>query len=63
MVLPNSRAASKELTKIGIKAERMSIVGKGFDEPIIPLKPNMSKEEKDEMERNRRVEFYLIKAQ
>ncbi len=52
---------SEELNNRGINKERMTIVGRGFEDPIIPLKKNMTKEEKAEMERNRRVEFYLQK--
>ena len=39
----------------------MTIVGRGFDDPIIPLRKDMTKEEREEMARNRRVEFYLEK--
>ncbi len=56
-----AKTVSKELNKRGIKKERMTIVGRGFDDPIIPLKKNMTIEEKAEMARNRRVEFYLEK--
>jgi len=54
-----SEFVAKELTKKGIKKERMTIVGKGFDDPIIPLRDDMTEEERKEMRRNRRVEFYL----
>lgn len=50
---------SEELNIRGINRERMTIIGRGFEDPIIPLRKNMTKEEKAEMERNRRVEFYL----
>ena len=53
------RTVAKELNKRGIEKERMTIVGRGFEDPIIPLTKDMTKEEKEEMARNRRVEFYL----
>jgi outer membrane protein OmpA-like peptidoglycan-associated protein len=61
--LSKNRAVTvaNELQKLGIKKERLVTVGKGFDNPIIALKPNMTKEESDEMAVNRRVEFYLSK--
>jgi outer membrane protein OmpA-like peptidoglycan-associated protein len=56
-----AKTVSRELSKRGINKQRMTIVGRGFDDPIIPLKKNMTKEETAEMARNRRVEFYLEK--
>ena len=50
-----------KLNKRGIEKARMTTKGKGFEDPIIPLKANMTKEEKQEMAVNRRVEFYLEK--
>jgi outer membrane protein OmpA-like peptidoglycan-associated protein len=52
---------SKELQKRGIAKERMTTIGKGFENPIIQLRDNMSDEERKEMNVNRRVEFYLTK--
>ncbi len=59
--LKRAQTVVRELSKRGVKTNRMKIVGRGFDNPIIPLKPHMSKEEQQEMEKNRRVEFYLEK--
>jgi hypothetical protein len=36
----------------------MIIKGKGFEDPIVPLKIEMTFEKKDKMKINRRVEFY-----
>ncbi len=59
LALKRAQTVAKELSKRGIKTDRMKIVGLGFDNPIVPLKPNMTKEEIQSMEKNRRVEFYL----
>ena len=56
-----AKLVSNELNKRGIKKERMTIEGKGFKNPIIPLKGGMTKEQRKEMAVNRRVEFYLEK--
>jgi outer membrane protein OmpA-like peptidoglycan-associated protein len=50
-----------KLNKRGIEKVRMTTKGKGFEDPIIPLKAGMTKEQKQEMAVNRRVEFYLEK--
>jgi outer membrane protein OmpA-like peptidoglycan-associated protein len=52
---------SSKLVALGIAKDRISVIGKGFENPIIPLRPKMTKEEIEEMEINRRVEFYLSK--
>ena len=52
---------SDELNKRGIEKDRMTVKGRGYENPIIPLRPNMTYEEKLEMGVNRRVEFYLEK--
>jgi outer membrane protein OmpA-like peptidoglycan-associated protein len=54
-----ARAIVDKLVEEGIDSGRMTIKGRGFDNPIIPLKKKMTKEESLEMEINRRVEFYL----
>lgn len=48
-----------KLEEEGISSDRMTIKGRGFDNPIIPLRKKMTKAEIMEMEINRRVEFYL----
>jgi len=47
-----------ELIKRGVKKENMIVKGKGFEDPIVPLKIIMTLEEKEKMKINRRVEFY-----
>lgn len=54
-----AKTVARELNKRGIDKGRMTIVGRGFEDPIIPLTKDMTKEEREEMARNRRVEFYL----
>ncbi len=54
-----ARTIVDKLVEEGISSERMTIKGRGFDNPIIPLRKKMTKEEIMEMEINRRVEFYL----
>jgi len=39
----------------------METIGKGFENPIIPLRDKITDEERKEMSINRRVEFYLSK--
>lgn len=56
-----AEVVADKLNVRGIKKERMTTEGKGFENPIIPLKAGMTKEEKQEMAVNRRVEFYLEK--
>ena len=56
-----AEVVAEKLFARGIKKERMTTKGKGFDNPIIPLKAGMTKEQKQEMAVNRRVEFYLEK--
>ncbi len=56
-----ARLVTNELVERGIEKGRMTIEGKGFENPIIPLKGNMTKEQRQEMAVNRRVEFYLEK--
>ena len=48
----------EQLSKRGISIKRMTIYGKGFDNPLVPLTKDAKK---DELARNRRVEFYLDK--
>lgn len=50
----------KLITK-GIDKNRMETIGKGFENPIISLRDNITDEERKEMAINRRVEFYLSK--
>ncbi len=52
---------SNELHKRGIDKSRITLLGRGFENPIIPLRDNMTEDEKKEMAINRRVEFYLSK--
>ena len=47
-----------QLSKRGISSKRITIIGKGFDLPLVPLTKNAAKEE---LAKNRRVEFYLDK--
>jgi len=54
-----SHTIANELTKRGIALTRMTAIGKGFDEPIIPFRDGMTAEELEELAVNRRVEFYL----
>lgn len=54
-----ARTIVDKLVEEGISSERMTIKGRGFDNPIIPLRKKMTKDELLEMEINRRVEFYL----
>lgn len=54
-----SQTIANELTKRGISGKRLTSIGKGFDEPIIPFREGMTLEELEELAVNRRVEFYL----
>lgn len=56
-----AQTIAMELVKRRIPMSRMVIIGKGFDDPIIPLRKGMSKEELEARKVNRRVEFYLQK--
>ena len=56
-----SITVSNELQKRGIDKSRISTIGRGFENPIVPLKDNMTEDERKEMAINRRVEFYLSK--
>lgn len=56
-----AQTIAMELVKRRIPMNRMTIVGKGFDDPIIPLRKGMTKEELEARKVNRRVEFYLQK--
>jgi len=53
-----SKAISLKLKALGINMNRMTTIGRGFDQPLVPLTPNV---DKDELAKNRRVEFYLDK--
>ncbi|MBN2546637.1 MAG: OmpA family protein [Spirochaetes bacterium] len=46
------------LNKKGVKINRMIIIGRGFDQPLFPLKKDADQEK---LAKNRRVEFYLDK--
>lgn len=61
--LSKNRAISvrDKLVMKGIEKIRMETVGKGFENPIIPLRDKITDEERKEMAINRRVEFYLSK--
>lgn len=48
----------EELNKRGISSKRVTIIGRGFDIPLIPLSKNVKPED---LAKNRRVEFYLDK--
>ena len=54
-----ARTIVDKLVEEGISSERITIKGRGFANPIIPYRKNMTKDELLEMEINRRVEFYL----
>jgi flagellar hook assembly protein FlgD/outer membrane protein OmpA-like peptidoglycan-associated protein len=56
-----AKTVAKELAKRGIRQSQMTTVGKGFDEPIQPLKDSMTSDERANLAKNRRVEFYLDK--
>lgn len=51
-----SRTIAGKLRTLGISLNRMRTIGKGFDEPLVPLTPDA---DRDELAKNRRVEFYL----
>jgi flagellar hook assembly protein FlgD/outer membrane protein OmpA-like peptidoglycan-associated protein len=61
--LSEQRASTiqRELEKRGISRSRLSTKGKGFADPIIPLREDMTEDERKQMAINRRVEFYLSK--
>jgi len=59
--IARSKVIVAELVKRGVNAENLLVSGKGFKDPIVPLKIFMSIEEKSEMKINRRVEFYMQK--
>lgn len=61
LALQRAITVSNELIKRGIAKTRLTSLGLGFKNPIIPFKEGMSSEEKEEMAINRRVEFYLSK--
>ncbi|HNZ26996.1 MAG TPA: FlgD immunoglobulin-like domain containing protein [Spirochaetota bacterium] len=54
-------AVRDKLVTKGIGKNRMETIGKGFENPIIPLRDKITDEERKEMSINRRVEFYLSK--
>jgi outer membrane protein OmpA-like peptidoglycan-associated protein len=47
-----------KLKKLGINASRMTSVGRGVDVPLVPFSQEATKEQ---LAKNRRVEFYLEK--
>jgi outer membrane protein OmpA-like peptidoglycan-associated protein len=55
-----ARAVLEELVRYGVERERLSAVGLGGTQPIVPNGPRNTKE-KDGWWKNRRVEFILIK--
>ena len=59
--LDRAKTIADELVKRGIDSERINYLGKGFNNPIIPLKDKMTPEERKDMAVNRRVEFYIEK--
>lgn len=56
-----AKTIAQQLTKRMIPLSRMKMIGRGFDVPLIPYKPKMTKAEKKAASKNRRVEFYLEK--
>ncbi|MCG8570077.1 MAG: OmpA family protein [Spirochaetes bacterium] len=52
---------AKLLSRKGISMSRMTVKGRGFENQIIKVRADMTKEEREEMKINRRVEFYLSK--
>ncbi len=61
LALARAETVAGELVKLGVNKTKLTSVGLGFKNPIIPLKDKMTAEEKEEMAINRRVEFYLSK--
>ena len=53
-----SQAIASKLKKLGINGGRMTTVGRGVDMPLVPFGPEATKEQ---LAKNRRVEFYLEK--
>lgn len=53
-----AQTIARELNKKGIAMNRMTTIGRGFDQPLVPLTKDADKEE---LAKNRRVEFYLKK--
>ena len=53
-----SQAIAAKLKKLGINGGRMTTVGRGVDMPLVPFGPEATKEQ---LAKNRRVEFYLEK--
>ncbi|MBQ1998811.1 MAG: gliding motility-associated C-terminal domain-containing protein, partial [Spirochaetales bacterium] len=53
-----SQAIAAKLKKLGINGGRMTTVGRGVDVPLVPFGPEATKEQ---LAKNRRVEFYLEK--
>lgn len=45
-----------KLNAKGVAAQRMTPIGRGFDDPLFPLTPDVDRED---LAKNRRVEFYL----
>lgn len=53
-----AQVIAARLKKLGISGNRMTAVGRGVDVPLVPFGPNVTKEQ---LAKNRRVEFYLEK--